>query len=315
MAFYGNTNPTTPSTMLPLRLAATAVALAAATLAAIPAGPGLLAQEPAPPDTVSRPPAPPAAQPDTVAPDTAAAGARRPATAAAAPAQKPSRNRWKVVIDAAFTGAAGNDQLTVMSSGLRATHLLQEIFELEAHTQARYGRNRGQEVARNLRGGLKFDLYPRADWTPFVFTTAEHDPFRRLNLRANGGGGVRHMLMRERNRNLSVSLAGLYSIESYQAGATLPRNFDPRQHRARWSGRLRGQTQLLPTLRFDHTSLYLPVWNEMGDYLVESDSSVRARINERIGVTLSYGYQRDSTPRPEVRKNDHLVKAGVSIEL
>ncbi|MBI4545892.1 MAG: DUF481 domain-containing protein [Gemmatimonadetes bacterium] len=239
-------------------------------------------------------------------------GVRAQQQAAAPPATPPER--WKLVVDLGFTAASGNERLAVLTSAVSLTHLRQELFELALDGDLRYGRSEGKEVARRFRGGLKFDLYPHSMWSPFFFTTGEHDRFRRLDLRTSGGAGIKHTFWDSPAGKASLSLAVVYSYEDYDV-AQLPL-LDQFQRNTRWSWRLKAQRQLGGAVRLESTTFYQPLWNVAADYLVEAETALTVRISRKLGVSLGHSYNRDSRPpSPDVRKDDHLVKVGLSLEL
>ena len=263
-----------------------------------------------------------AARPDSAAaaPDTAGAGAQAgapgsaPAVQAAPAAKPPAPDRWRVVLDLAFSGSSGNQNLSVLTTGARITRLVKEDFELEANAQLRYGRSEGEEVARNVRGGLKVVIFPKARWSPFISTTLENDPFRKLDLRANGGAGAEFVLVKAPRTNVQFSLGALYSYEDI-AGQPGSAAFRHLQETALWSLRLRGQKQFQSGLQLEHNTQYQPRWNVGSDYNLTTDTSARIMLNDRIAFTFGFRFERDSTPRQGVERDDRLTRAGVTIQL
>lgn len=230
-----------------------------------------------------------------------------------AESQDPDPKRWEARIDFGLTAASGNQELTVLTSGVQLTHLRTESMEFELTGQARYGRSEGEEVARNLRGGIRVDLQPKAVWSPFLFVTAERDPFRRLDLRANGGAGVKRVLVNTAQSNLSISMAALYSHQQLRAEPGLPP--EPREDMARWSWRLKGAHELQSGVRLEGIVFYQPIWDRAADYLLDADAAVRVRLSQRLGLNVTYSYNRDSTPPTDVRPDDHLLQVGLSVDL
>jgi hypothetical protein len=154
------------------------------------------------------------------------------------------------------------------------------------------------------------DIRPAARWSPFISVTGERDPFRKLDLRSGGGAGVKYVLWKRPSGSTSLSAAGLYSYENFvNTGAT------PLETRktARWSWRFKGDQRLSERLRIENTSLYQPVWNRSGEYLLNMLTALNVPMSERIAITLSHSYDRNSSPPDGVLKDDHLVKAGLTI--
>ena len=226
-----------------------------------------------------------------------------------AAAQDPPPDRWGVDLGLALNSSGGNESLTVLTSTLGLTHLQEDDFELGFNGAVRYGRSDGEEVARNSRGALNFDFRPLAAWTPFLFASVENDPFRKLDLRFNGGAGVKRTFWRDDWSELSLSTAALYSHENLQAVAGV----DPINRTARWSWRLRGRHQLGERSRVEQIFFYQPEWRHAGDYLLESLSTVRLGLTEYLTFDVTFRYDRDSTPAPEVDPDDWSLATGVRV--
>lgn len=242
------------------------------------------------------------ARASAAAADTAAV----PDSAVAAP------DRWKMGLDLLFTGTSGNESLVVFSTGARVTHLVKKDFELEAAVQARYGRSKGLEVARNLKGSLKFDLHPEARWSPFAFLQAERDPFRKLDLRAGGGTGAKYTALKSKTAELSFSGGALLNYEEVRTPVSS--EVSPVRRDARASWRTVARRELPSGFRMEQTTQFQPLLENSADYLLEAKTSARARVTKAVAVTLTHSYQRDSTPPPQVRPDDHRLEMGLVVE-
>jgi hypothetical protein len=218
---------------------------------------------------------------------------------------------WSAVVDLAFSGASGNDQTVLLTTGFKVAHLRTELFEMELSGSVRYGRSEGREVARNLKSGLKMDVLPAARWSPFISVTGERDPFRRLDMRSNSGAGLKFAFWRAPHGSASISGAVLHSYENYTYSAEAPLET---RHGARWSWRFKGHRTLSERIRVENTTLYQPVWDHSSEYLLDMATSIRVPMTTRIALSLSHSFERDSRPPEGVRKDDHLVKAGLTIE-
>jgi len=232
-------------------------------------------------------------------------------TASAQEPAAPKPDTWAATVDLAFSGASGNDRTVLLTSGFKISHLKKERFELEWSGSVRYGKSEGHEVARNLKSGVKLDLIPRATWSPFITVDAERDPFRKLDVRTNSGAGVKYTFWHSAAGTASLSAAVLHSYEDFTSDPDLP--LEP-QHSARWSWRFKGNRIIGERVRVENTTFYQPVWDRGSQYLLNMDSSLRVPMTRRISMALSHSYARDSNAPPGVHKDDHLVKAGLTIE-
>ncbi|MBW3552823.1 MAG: DUF481 domain-containing protein [Gemmatimonadetes bacterium] len=229
--------------------------------------------------------------------------------AAPAAAQDPPSERWAFELGLALNSAGGNQDLTAFTSTLELTHLQKESFELGFNGGVRYGRSGGEDVAQNMRATLNFDFRPEARWTPFLFASGEKDPFRKLDLRFNGGAGAKRTFWRDGWSEVSLSGAALYSHENLELAVP----GDEITRTARWSWRARGRHELSDRSRFEQVFFYQPEWRHAGDYLLESFSSIRLGITRSLALNLTFLYERDSTPAPDVDPDDWSLATGVNL--
>jgi len=224
------------------------------------------------------------------------------------------RDRWALSAELSYTDQSGNSDLRVFAGGIKARHLDRDLFRLDASLESRYGRSDGEVVARRHEGSLAFDLHPRHTWTPFLFTAAQRDPIRRLGLRLSSGLGAKYTVERPRREpEMSISLALLHDYDRIR-----PQTEDEVtevRHRARWSLRVRGGQQINDHLLIEHNSFYQPVWDEMADYLLRTDTGAKIGLTDRLALAISYRYNRNALPPEGVDPDDHILQTGVAINL
>lgn len=225
-------------------------------------------------------------------------------------------DRYETVLDLAFTTTSGNQDITLLTTDLAFTHLDPAAYRLEAGAGARFARTDGEKVAENYRGQVDLAFTPEARWSPFLFAEVEHDPFRRLDVRSNSGSGARYRFWESERGSASISGAVLYSYENFARDPELADSlFVPSRQNARLSWRLKGEREVTETFTLEHVTFYQPVWDTFDDYLFDAQTTGRVRVSDAIALTISYTYERDSTPPAGVGRDDRLFTAGVSIEL
>lgn len=229
-------------------------------------------------------------------------------TARAAP------DRWKLGAEFSYTDQSGNRDLRLLTGGLRVSHLEKEAFEMEGLLQSRYGESGDEVIARSHFASLTLDLHPRDVWSPFLFATAERDPFKRLDARVSGGAGAKYTAFRsdDGEDNASVSLALLYSYEDLRPSAADP--VGPDRSLARWSVRVRGQQELNEQVTLQHVTFYQPEWDQVADYLLRSETGAKVLLTERLALSVSYQLDRTARPPQGVSPDDRLFKTGLIID-
>ena len=236
----------------------------------------------------------------------------RPAFAQDADAEEPPE-RWEVAAELSFTDQSGNESLRLLTTGLNLTHLEQDRFELDVNLQSRYGEDEEKVIARHHYGSVGFDFAPRGAWSPFLFADAEHDRFKRLDLRASGGAGAKYTFYDPPNNDsrASLSLALLYSYENQSAPTGEPEP-DPSQL-ARLSLRLKGEQELRDGVKLTHLSFVQPATNEFADYLLRTETGIKTSLSERLALSVVYQTNRDNRPPDGVQPDDRVLKTGLII--
>ncbi|MEX2583171.1 MAG: DUF481 domain-containing protein [Gemmatimonadota bacterium] len=238
--------------------------------------------------------------------------------AAAQGASEPER--WDAQAEFSFTDQSGNSTIRVLTGGLNASHLQEDRFRLDAGVESRYGRSEGELVALSHQGTFAFDFRPTSTWSPFLFTDAERDQFKRLDLRLSTGAGAKYTFRRseEGNRETSLSLAVLHAYERIgpqEQSAEVPvPGGTVSSHRARWSLRARTSHELRDGVTFRHTTFYQPLWDDVANYLLRSDTGAQILLTERLALSVNYQLKRDARPPQGVEPDDRLFKTGLIID-
>lgn len=224
-----------------------------------------------------------------------------------APAEEP--DLWKLLLDATYSGSAGNQNLSFFDGGVRLTRLEPDVVEMEMNARGRTGTDNDSTIAESYLLSLRADGFPSATISPFVFASGERDRFKQLDLRTNAGGGVKYTFLRAEDTEVSLSLAVLHSREDLRIPDA------PTETDGRFSLRFKGAHELREGVRVENVSFYQPVWDVFDDYLAQSENILAVQVFSMVAVTASYVYQRDSTPPPDVESDDHHVKVGVQVQL
>lgn len=222
------------------------------------------------------------------------------------------RDRWEAAAELTFTDTSGNQDMSLLTTGFSLKHRQTEVYALEVKVQARYGSSEGERVAESYRGSIDFGIDPAGRWGPFLYSTAEHDPFKRLHVRVTSGGGARFVLIpRGPAAEATFSVAMLHSYEE-QSNADAERIIN---RHARWSLQLNGRHRISEGITLNHAAQYRPVHDRLDDYLLNLETALRILVTRRIALTMSHEFDRDASPAPDVRPNDRLLKAGLLVQL
>ncbi|MEX2572327.1 MAG: DUF481 domain-containing protein [Gemmatimonadota bacterium] len=235
-------------------------------------------------------------------------------------AQEDSEDRWNIAAELSLTDQSGNRALRLLTGGVNLSHLQREDFRFDAAIQSRYGRSEDELVTLSHHASLGFDLRPTSSWSPFASVDAERDEFKRLDVRVSTGAGAKYTPRRTENDDeTSISLALLHSYE--RISPPRPEEGEPpvianaeSSHNARWSLRARTSHQIREGITLRHTTFYQPLWDDVANYLLRSDTGMKILLTERLALSVDYQLKRDARPPPGVEPDDRLFKTGLIID-
>lgn len=223
----------------------------------------------------------------------------------------PDSMRWDFELDFGFSGAVGNSDYAVVTSGFKVEHLQTDSYEFGWRGSLRYGEGEEGVIARAMKGSFSFALAPASRWSPFVYTTVERDVFRRVAVRTNAGAGVNYDLVDEPGAAASLSATLLHDYKNFaDPGGVSPL---ANETNARWSLRAESRRSLGGGAALDNTTWLKAVPGAPGDYDLDSTTKISVPLSEHVGLKVTYTLKRDSTPPPDVDENDQLLQVGVTV--
>lgn len=211
---------------------------------------------------------------------------------------------WRTQIDFGLNSATGNTSLTTLLTGISFKRLETEEIELELSANYRYGKNDGKTIADLFQGLFKLDIKPRADWSPFLFASTERNPVRRVDLRANGGAGLKYTPWRTERGKGSVSLASIFNYENLEeTGATILEA----EKAVRFSARVKLNLYFGEGAEYEFIVFHQPIWNDLSDYYLNADTSLRVPVAGGLSMVLRYEFRHDQTPAEGIKKDDGFL--------
>jgi hypothetical protein len=228
----------------------------------------------------------------------------------------PRPDRWAVGAELGLNAARGSSSYTMLTTGVRFTHVNKKQFELDWANAVTYGESNEKVIARRMMTTLKADVHPLATWSPFVFASAESDRIRRVDLATNEGAGVKWTFFRNVPGSVSVSLAGIHNYKSIVPAptSTTPATESPRISTARLSLRPKIIQRHPSGVSFEQTTFWQPVVNGPEDYTVESSSRISYATSKNGTVFFQHTYRMESRPPIGVKRDDQLMVAGIKVQ-
>jgi hypothetical protein len=219
---------------------------------------------------------------------------------------------WAIASELGLNAARGNSSYTMLSTGLRFTHLDKNQFEFESASALTYGESNNAVIARRLLTSVKGDFHPRATWSPFVFGSVERDRIRRLDLLGNAGAGLKYTFFRDSAGAASFSLAGLYSYKNV-VPVVAAVDTDATQKVARVSFRPKVVQKYRSGFSVEQTTFWQPAVNDFGDYMVDAATRLGYSPNKISTLFAQHTYRFDSRPPTGIGREDQLFLAGLKL--
>lgn len=222
-------------------------------------------------------------------------------------------DRWAVGSELGLNAARGNSSYTMLSTGLRFTHLNRKQFELDWASALTYGESNGSVIARRMSTTLKGDFHPAATWSPFVFGSVERDRIRRIDLLSNAGLGAKYTYFRNRAGAASLSVAGVYSYKNILTppSAATP---EPTQRTIRLSVRPKIAQKYANGFSFEQTTFWQPEIENTADYNIDASTRLGYSPTKMSTIFTQYAYRVDSRPPAGVKREDQLLVAGIKLQ-
>jgi hypothetical protein len=226
----------------------------------------------------------------------------------------PVVDRWAIASELGLNAARGNSSYTMLTTGLRATHLNTKEFEFDWSSALTYGESNGTVIARRMQTALKGDWRPAGTWSPFVFASVERDRIRRVNTLSNAGAGAKWTWLRNARGTASLSAAALYAYKEILP-ANPPKPTDELvQHTARASLRPKIIQRFTSGFSVEHTTFWQPDIANTADYTIDAVTRLGYSPSKISTLFTQYTYRVDSRPPAGVKREDQLMVAGVKLQ-
>ena len=188
----------------------------------------------------------------------------------------------------------------------------QDTYHVDAESIFRWVRDRftvngsgdleksnGVKTRQQAELGGKFDHFFNGKWYAFSSLLFEHNKFADLILRTTASAGSGYQVYESDRTNLSVEGGPAYVWQNFD------RSQDDPYAAARWG--LRYDQFLFKAWKvkaFHRHSLDWSLENS-ADYLFKSQTGLRVPIIDKLQATVQVNFDRDNTPAPGAKKNDH----------
>ena len=222
----------------------------------------------------------------------------------------PSSTR-NVEIDISGSAASGSSSYTIVDGRL-SFEWLNPVYEVVTSVHGRYGGANDEVIAKEWGTAISVDTTPEEDFSFFSFADFEQNPIRKLTRRWRMGSGGKWVLMsrldeeetpRLDEEELSVSVALLAASEKHETEDAMT---------WRLSFRIKKDLEITNRTVLGSTWFLQPQLDAMDDYLVDGFVRVSQQITERLELTFTFDYFRDSDPPTDIKHSEKRYLFGVT---
>ena len=233
------------------------------------------------------------------------------ALASSLSAQEPP-DRWKTEVELGLNAASGNSSFSIFRTGAKITLQQSEALKFEATGLVRYGKNEEEVISDDAKVTFRVDAWAEHKVAPFVFFDWSRDRIRKLDSQINAGAGADYRYWTGESGKASLSVAGLLDYRDFRLdpGATGPET----ESLGRWSVRSKLEMQISEGAKFEQATFYQPVWNDVGDYILDMTTSVTTALLGSLSLSVEHQYLRDSNPQPGVGPDDQKFSVLLKME-
>ncbi len=220
---------------------------------------------------------------------------------------------FRGALGGSLTWKTGNVDLlltkgTVFVRYLRGAHLLL------SSSRGELGLKSGDDFLERLFSHLRWQwrFVDAVTWE--TYGQVASDRFKRLRLRALAGTGPRFQLLDGEAGSLAVAVS--YMFEHEQLGASDAADSERVEDNHRLSMYLTGEVKLDDRLSVLHTTYVQPRLDApLDDVRVLSETTLRVKLTERLGLGVGVVFAYDSAPPMDVKLLDTATDVSLSLEL
>ncbi len=240
----------------------------------------------------------------------------KPYTYAQIKAVNPPAQEWKGAIMGNFSLARGNTNKFVVGAEAKAAYRRDDANYDDRtilNGAYNYGESGGGPSSEpNVTDTDNWSIFTKHDrfWSDqlygYMVAKLEHDRIAQLYYRASPGIGLGYQWIESPKTNFNSEVGITFIHEDFDPSGTeddislrLAYNFDHK---------------LSDRVSIFHTLEYLPAFQTPGDYILNTDIGLRAKLTNNFFSQFKILYKRDSTPAEGSLENDLLYTVGVGWE-
>lgn len=209
-----------------------------------------------------------------------------------------------VTADFGFVNASGNTRLATINFGDKISAKLRSwtITQQGAYI---YGKTNGVSSANLLKASLRADHLFLGRVGLFVGSAYERNRFAGFTRHTDQIAGFSALALAMPRDTLRLDTGGVYTNEARVDGTS--KNFPAARAGMNYKHSFGG------TSAFMQTAEYVPKLEDTGQFRVNTESIVTAKMTAHFGIKLSYLIRYDSKPAAGFGKSDRILTTGLQV--
>lgn len=210
---------------------------------------------------------------------------------------------WSGSVAFDFTLARSVNDFFIIANDIHVQYKLTKHLFLFKN-QLRFVKIEGENFSNNGITHLRYNY----KWKPKIaleaFVQGQYNKVSKINLRLLAGLGPRFKLSKAENYKLYIGTLVMYEHEELSDGSSASQDF-------RSSTYLSFSMYPNTVFSFISTTYYQPMFSDVSDYRIASESSVGVKAFENFTIKMTYLFTYDSDPAEDIQNSQYRFATGV----
>jgi len=208
------------------------------------------------------------------------------------------------LLKGSFDTKRGNTDSDNYTGGVKLTYDNNQTYLMWGEFNFSYGEASGEKNTNNTFTHLRYihKLYAHWDWEAFI--QSQTNEFTMIDERLLSGGGVRLHLNREPYGAFFFGLGGFYEYIDYSTVV------DSRENNQRANFYIAYKKVFTKDSKLSYVGYYQPKFGAVNDYNLLSTLELTVLVYEKLSLSFSINYSKDSKPAIGVKEADFSQHTG-----
>ena len=202
------------------------------------------------------------------------------------------------VVNGAFDTKRGNTDSDNYTAGIKLSYDNNQSYLMWGEFNFTYGEANNIKNANKTYSHIRYihTLEKNLDWEAFV--QSQSNEFTKVDERFLTGAGIRMHLDKERYGDLYFGLGMFYEYINYST------EIDERENNLRANTYLAYKKDFTKDSKFSYVAYYQPKFGDISDYIISNAIELTILIYEKLYISFTVSYNKDSKPAVDVKKID-----------